>query len=144
MERSVSRLLGEKGNDIWSISPGSSVFEAITIMAEKGVGALLVMEGDYLCGIISERDYTRKVILKGRASKDCRVSEIMTSRVICVDPEWRVEDCMSLMTEKRVRHLPVVKDNKVLGVLSIGDVVRSLIKQKSHMIEKLESYILGH
>lgn len=137
----VKQILDSKGRDIWSANPENSVFEVIKIMAEKGVGALLVMDDDELVGIVSERDYARKVILKGRSSKGTPVKDIMTREVITTEPEKTIEDCMTLMTEKRIRHLPVVFDEKVVGVLSIGDLVKSIIADQQFQIEQLENYI---
>lgn len=137
----VKQILDSKGRDIWSVNPENSVFEVIKIMAEKGVGALLVMDDDELVGIVSERDYARKVILKGRSSKGTPVKDIMTREVITTEPEKTIEDCMTLMTEKRIRHLPVVFDEKVVGVLSIGDLVKSIIADQQFQIEQLENYI---
>src|SRR6516165_8343361 len=122
----VFDLLNDKGRDIWSIHPNATVYEAIDQLSEKGVGALLVMEGKRIVGIVSERDYARKVILKGKASRETYVWEIMSQPVICVPPEFTVEQTMALMTEKRVRHLPVVEEETVVGVISIGDVVRAI------------------
>lgn len=137
----ICDLLDDKGRDIWSLSPKSTVYEAIDVMAQKGVGALLVMEGERLVGIVSERDYARKVILKGRSSRDTQVREIMSYPVICARPELTVEQTMSLMTENRVRHLPVVADERVVGVISIGDVVRGIIEDKEFYIQQLTTYI---
>jgi CBS domain-containing protein len=137
----VSDLLKHKGRDIWSLPPDATVYEAIDQMAQKSVGALLVMEGERLVGIVSERDYARKVILKGKASQETAVREIMSRPVICVRPEFTIEETMALMTEKRVRHLPVVVDDKVMGVISIGDVVRSIIDDKEFYIQQLTNYI---
>ncbi len=137
----VKQILDSKGREIWFVSANDSVLDAITMMAKKGVGALLVMEDGRLAGIVSERDYARKVILKGRSSEGTRVSEIMTSDVISAKPEQSVEDCMSLMTEKRIRHLPVLNGEKVDGVLSIGDLVKSIIADQQFQIEQLENYI---
>lgn len=137
------QLLGEKGHEIWSVSPDAPVLDAIKSMAEHGCGALLVMDADKLVGIISERDYARKVILKGKASNTTPVREIMSDRVVCAAPTQLVHDCMTLMTEKRIRHLPVVDDGRVLGVLSIGDLVRSIIADQQGQIEQLEHYIAG-
>ncbi len=139
----VCDLLHEKGRDIWSLTPDATVYEAIDQMAQKGVGALLVMEGEQLVGIVSERDYARKVILKGKASREIQVHEIMTYPVICVSPELTVEQTMALMTEKHVRHLPVVVGETVVGVISIGDVVRSVIEDKEFYIQQLTTYITG-
>ena len=137
----VADLLKHKGGDIWSLPPEATVYEAIDQMAERSVGALLVMEGERLVGIVSERDYARKVILKGKASQETMVREIMSRPVICVGPEFTIEETMALMTEKRVRHLPVVADERVMGVISIGDVVRGLIDDKEFYIQQLTNYI---
>ena len=139
----VSELLRAKEREIWSVSPDSSVLEALNLMADKNVGALLVFEEEKLVGIFSERDYARKVILKGKASKDTTVKEIMSSKVLYVKPEQTVEDCMALMTDKRIRHLPVLEEDQVIGVISIGDVVKAIISDKDFMIHQLESYITG-
>ena len=140
----VSDLLKHKGQHIWSLPPDATVYEAIDQMAQKSVGALLVMEGERLVGIVSERDYARKVILKGKASQETEVREIMSRPVICVRPEFTIEETMALMTEKRVRHLPVVVEDKVMGVISIGDVVRGIIDDKEFYIQQLTNYITGH
>jgi CBS domain-containing protein len=140
MKRVCDLLVG-KGQDIWSVAPDATVYEAIDQMAEKGCGALLVMESKRLVGIISERDYARKVILKGKSSREIAVREIMSYPVICIPPELTVEQTMALMTEKRVRHLPVVVDETVVGVISIGDVVRAIIEDKEYYIQQLTSYI---
>jgi CBS domain-containing protein len=137
----VCDLLNDKGRDIWSLHPDATVYEAIDQMAQKGVGALLVMDGERLVGIVSERDYARKVILKGKASREIQVREIMSHPVICVPPEQTVEQTMALMTEKRVRHLPVVVEETVVGVISIGDVVRGIIDEKEFYIQQLTMYI---
>ncbi len=137
----VKQILDSKGREIWFISPNDSVLDAISTMAEKGVGALLVMEDGKLAGIVSERDYARKVILKGRSSKTTSVKEIMTAEVISANPEQSVKDCMSLMTEKRIRHLPVLDGDKIDGVLSIGDLVKTIIADQQFQIEQLENYI---
>ena len=139
----VSELLGAKGDEIWSVRPDGSVLEALNLMADKNVGALLVFEEEKLVGIFSERDYARKVILKGKASKDTTVKEIMSSKVLYVKPEQSVEECMALMTDKHIRHLPVLDENQVVGVISIGDVVKAVISDKDFMIHQLESYITG-
>lgn len=139
----VCDLLNGKGWDIWSLSPDATVYEAIDQMAQKGVGALLVMEDKQLVGIVSERDYARKVILKGKSSKEIQVREIMSHPVICVPPELTVEKTMALMTERRVRHLPVMVDERVVGVISIGDVVRAIIDDKEFYIQQLTTYITG-
>jgi CBS domain-containing protein len=137
----VCDLLNSKGGAVWSLTPDATVYEAIDQLSEKGVGALLVMEGKRLVGIVSERDYARKVILKGKVSRETYVWEIMSQPVICVPPECTVEQTMALMTEKRVRHLPVVEDETVVGVISIGDVVRAIIEEKEYYIQQLTSYI---
>jgi CBS domain-containing protein len=137
----VKQLLQAKGHDIWSVGPEDSVYDAIELMANKGVGALVVMEGDSLVGVLSERDYARKVVLQGRSSKGTKIKEIMTSRVVYARPEQTVEECMALMTDKRIRHLPVMDGDELLGVISIGDLVKSIIEEQQHVIEQLEQYI---
>ena len=141
--KQISDLLKHKGRDVWSLSPDATVYEAIDQMAQKEVGALLVMEGEKLVGIISERDYARKVFLKGKSSKDTQVREIMSYPVICATPELTVEKTMTLLTEKRIRHLPVVMGEKVVGVVSIGDVVRAMIDDRDFHIEQLTNYLTG-
>ena len=137
----VRQLLEEKGHEVWSIRPDASVFEAIELMAEKGIGALVVMEADKTVGLISERDYARSVILKGRASRETPIREIMTQRVICARPDQTVQECMALMTEKRVRHLPVMEGERLIGLVSIGDLVKAIITEQQFIIEQLEHYI---
>jgi CBS domain-containing protein len=139
----IVQVLQEKGCAVWSIAPDATVYAALESMAEKDIGALLVLAGDELVGIISERDYARKVVLKGKSSKDTRVREIMSEKVICVYPEQTIEDCMALMTAKRVRHLPVLADDKLVGVISIGDAVKAVIADQEFLIEELEKYITG-
>jgi len=139
----VSQVLAAKGHDVWSVMPDTTVYEALQLMAEKQVGALLVLGQGKLIGLFSERDYARKVILQGKASKDTPVREIMSSKVICVRPNQSTEECMSTMTEKRVRHLPVVENKRLLGVISIGDVVKAVIAEQEEVIEHLEHYITG-
>ncbi|MCZ7597481.1 MAG: CBS domain-containing protein [Gammaproteobacteria bacterium] len=139
----VSQVLKRKGNDVWSVRPDDTVFEAVRMMAEKGVGALVVMEDDRLVGIISERDYARKIILEGKASRDTPVSEIMTRKVLCVSPDRTVDECLALMSDKRARHLPVVEDKHVIGVLSIGDMVKVKIDEQQLQIDQLKQYISG-
>jgi len=141
--KTVAQLLRAKGHDVLSISPEAFVFEALKVMAEKNVGALLVVEGERLVGVFSERDYARKVILKGKASKEIPVREIMTSHVLYVRPEQTIEECMALMTDKRVRHLPVLEEERLVGVISIGDVVKAIIAEQDFMIEQLQNYITG-
>jgi CBS domain-containing protein len=140
---SVAHLLHTKGPAVWSIPPDASVYEAIQLMADKGVGALLVMEGQKLVGIVSERDYARKVILQGKSSRDTPVREIMTDKVFYVRPDQTVEDCMAVMTAHRIRHLPVLDDDRVIGVVSIGDLVRAVISEQEVRIQQLEQYIMG-
>jgi CBS domain-containing protein len=141
--KSVRMLLRGKGCEVLTIAPEAPVFVALEVMAEKNVGALLVVEGRELVGIFSERDYARKVILKGKTSRDTPVREIMTSRVVRVDPAQTIEDCMTLMTENRIRHLPVVDEGELVGVISIGDVVKAVISEQEFVIEQLQNYIQG-
>lgn len=139
----VSQILREKGDHTWSVSPDTKVFDALKMMAEKNIGAILVQDGNTLVGIFSERDYARKVILRGKASKEIPVREIMTAEVLYVRPSQTIEEVMALMTSKRIRHLPVMEENKVLGVISIGDVVKALISEQEFTIKQLENYITG-
>jgi CBS domain-containing protein len=139
----VRHLLEIKGNDVWSISPQASVYDALRIMDNKGVGALLVLEDDRLVGIFSERDYARKIILHGKSSRETLVSEVMTRKLWTVHPDQTIEECMALMTEKRVRHLPVLADDQVVGVISIGDVVRDIIYKQRETIKTLEGRAYG-
>ena len=141
--RLVKHLLEGKGSAIFSIEPNKPVLEAIRMMADRTVGALLVMEGTQLVGIVSERDYARKVILKGRGSAETAVSEIMTTSVITVAPGDSVNHCMKLMTERRVRHLPVIENGRVIGMLSIGDLVKAVIDDQAEQLEHLQRYIAG-
>ena len=139
--KTIKEILQSKSHGVLSISPEASVLEALRLMAEKEVGALVVLESERLAGIFSERDYARKVILHGKSSKDTPVREIMTAKVVYVRPEQSVEECMALMTDKRIRHLPVLQDNRVIGVISIGDVVKEVISEQRFVIEQLEQYI---
>ena len=139
----VSQILKVKGHDVLTVQPETTVYDALKLMADKNVGALMVLEADDVVGIFSERDYARKVILEGKSSKDLPVKDIMSSHVLYVRPEQSVEDCMALMTDKRIRHLPVLEDKKLVGVISIGDVVKSIISEQEFMIHQLENYITG-
>ena len=139
----VTQLLRAKGHEVLSVSPETAVFDALMVMAEKNVGALLVVEGERLVGVFSERDYARKVILKGKSSKEISVREIMSSHVLYVRPQHTIEECMALMTDKRVRHLPVLEEERLVGVISIGDVVKAIIAEREFMIEQLQNYITG-
>ena len=141
--KTVKDILGAKGSKVYSISPDATVYEALKRMAKKNVGSMLVFEGKDLVGMISERDYSRKTILKGRLSKDTAVREIMTTTVVSVHPDDDIEECMELFTDKWVRHLPVIEKGKVVGIVSIGDVVKSIIDYKEFIIEELENYIKG-
>ena len=138
--KKVKDILETKGRDVWYIEPGALVYDAMKLMADKGIGALLVMEERRLVGIISERDYARKIILQGRSSRSTNVQEIMTSRVVYTEPEQNIEECMALMTEKRIRHLPVMEGGQVCGVISIGDLVKAIIREQKFIIEQLERY----
>ena len=140
----VDVIIAKKGNQVWSIEANAQVFEALKIMAEKNVGALLVFEDQKIVGIISERDYARKVILKGKSSQTTHVSEIMTTEVLYVSPSQSAEDCLVLMTAKKIRHLPVLENDKLVGIVSIGDVVNEIILEEKHLINQLENYIRGY
>lgn len=139
----IQHCLQSKGNDVWSIHPDASVFDALNLMADKNIGALLVIENDKLAGMFSERDYARKVILQGKTSRETRVREIMSSRVFHVEYNQSIEDCMALMTEKHIRHLPVLEEGAIVGVISIGDVVKEIIAEQEFVINQLENYISG-
>jgi len=143
MSDTVASILRHKGHQVWSVSPDESVFHAIGLMADKGIGALVVIAGETLVGIISERDYARKVVLQGKSSKDTQVRDIMTSPVISVGPNHTVDDCMRIVSTKRIRHLPVVQGEKVVGIVSIGDLVRSVIATQGETIKYLQEYIVG-
>ena len=140
----ISEILNHKGAHAWSISPDATVYDAIQMMADKNVGALLVIDGGRLIGIISERDYTRKVVLKGKASKLTAVREILSDRVIHVTPAHTVEDCLRLMNDHRIRHLPVIDGERVVGVVSIGDLVNWIISAQTSTINHLQTYIAGY
>ena len=143
MKTTLKNLLKSKGSEIWSIAPDASVYEAIEQMANKGIGLLLVTEGQRPVGVISERDYARKVILKGRSSKETPVSAIMTQRIVYGRPDQTVEEALSVMTVNRFRHLPVIEDDRILGVLSIGDLVKVVVDAQQFRIDQLEGYISG-
>jgi CBS domain-containing protein len=142
--KSVRDILQNKGNDIWSIRPDSLIFDALKLMADKNVGALVVMDGKNVVGIFSERDYARKVFLKGKSSKETQVREAMTSHVLYIRPNQTLEDCMALMSDKHIRHLPVMEENRLTGVISIGDVVKEVIAEKEFIIGQLTNYITGN
>ena len=141
MKTTIRQMLERKGRDVWSVKPDTTVYDALTLMADKNIGALLVLDGARLAGIFSERDYARKVALLGRSSKELEVREIMTDRVVCIRPDQTAEECMALMTDKRIRHLPVLENDELAGIVSIGDVVRGVISQHEFNIEQLENYI---
>jgi CBS domain-containing protein len=139
--QTATEILRSKGNEVWSVKPDDTILNAIKLMATHEVGALLVMEDDKLIGIVSERDYARKVALEDRSSNDALVSEIMSTRVLCARPEQTVKECLALMSDKRARHLPVLDHKKVIGVISIGDLVKSIIADQQFEIEALQYYI---
>jgi CBS domain-containing protein len=139
----IDAILNQKSGDIWSVSPDETVYDAVKMMADKNVGALVVMEAEQLVGIISERDYTRKVMLRGKRSRETMVREIMSTDLKTVDPKESVDDCLRFMTEKRVRHLPVVDNGHLRGVISIGDLVKHVISVQSATLQQLENYISG-
>lgn len=139
----IRQILEQKSNDIWVTTPETSVYDALLLLAEKNIGALLVLKNDELVGIVSERDYARKVALFGKASVNTPVSEIVTTEVFSVGPQNSIEEAMALMTDKRIRHLPVIEEGKVVGVISIGDLVKSIIANQEYVIDHLEKYISG-
>jgi len=139
----VADILKSKGPEVWTITPETIVFDALKTMAEKNVGALVVLDKTGVVGILSERDYARKVILHGKSSKALKVTEIMSANVYSVNPEQNIEDCMTLFTNKRVRHLPVLQNNQLIGIISIGDVVKAIIADQESTIKHLENYITG-
>ena len=139
----VRNILQSKGPGIWSVEPETPVMAALKMMDEKNIGALVVTQRGSVLGILSERDYARKLVLKGRSSTDSTVHDLMTSSVITVTPEQTMDQCMDLMTSKRIRHLPVVENDKLIGLISIGDVVKAVISEKEFLIKQLENYISG-
>lgn len=141
--QTVRQLLGTKSPDIHAVAPQSAVIDAIRLMAEKGIGAVLVMDGARLAGILSERDYARKIVLRDRSSRDTPVASIMTADLVTVTPAATVEDCLQLVTDRRIRHLPVVEDGAVLGVISIGDLVKAVIEQQRQELGHLQQYIVS-
>ncbi len=141
--RTVDDLLRGKGYDVWTIDPDSTVYAALKMMADKNIGALVVLAGDTVAGIFSERDYARKVVLQGKFSREIPVREIMTGDVISVRPDQTIQDCMALMTQGRVRHLPVLEEGRLKGLVSIGDVVRAVVSEQEFMIHQLENFIGG-
>jgi CBS domain-containing protein len=143
MDITAETLLRSKGHEIFSVAPDCTVYDALKVLAEKDIGALLVFESEKLVGVFSERDYARKVVLKGKLSRSTTVREVMTENVITVDVNEKVENCMNLMTGKHFRHLPVVKDGRVTGVISIGDIVKTIISEQQSTIQYLEKYIVG-
>ncbi len=141
--QTINQLLQNKGNRVETVATDATVFEALAIMADKGIGALVVMQDNEPVGLFSERDYARNIILKGRTSKETQIAEVMSSHVVIAHPEQTVEDCMAIMTEKRVRHLPVMLDNQLIGIISIGDLVKAIIENQQFVIEQLVNYING-
>ncbi len=141
MQRTVGQLLDAKGSDVWTIGPDATVYEALQRLAEKDVGALVVVESGNVCGIISERDYARKIRLLERESRDTKVSEIMTSEVTTITRDRTVSDCMNTITEEHIRHLPVVEGDELIGLISVGDVVKAVIAEQAFLIQQLEQYI---
>ena len=141
--RTVAEILDSKGHDVWSVSASDTVYEEVKLMADKEIGGLLVMDEEKLVGILTERDYARKVVLDGLSSRDLPVSQVMTKKVLCVTPERTIDECMALMTDKRARHLPVVDHKRVVGVVSIGDLVKAVISEQRVLIDQLQHYISG-
>ncbi|NNF17938.1 MAG: CBS domain-containing protein [Gammaproteobacteria bacterium] len=139
----VKDILAHKSNQVWSVTPDTTVFDALKKMSDKSIGSLLVMEGEKLVGLFSERDYARKVVLHDKSSRTMPVTEIMTRRILCVSPERSVEECMALMTDQRVRHLPVIENKQVVGVVSIGDLVKAIMHDQQILIDQLQQYITG-
>ena len=143
MHKTVGHLLDTKGNDVWTIAPDATVYEALELLADKNVGALVVTENDRVCGILSERDYARKIVLEKRDSHHTRVRDIMTAEVRTVTRDESVADCMETITEHHIRHLPVVEDNRLIGIVSVGDVVKTVMAEQAFLIDQLSQYITG-
>jgi CBS domain-containing protein len=141
--KTVAQILKSKGREVWTITPETIVFDALKTMADKNVGALVVLDRTTVIGILSERDYARKVILHGKSSKELKAREIMSANVYFVGPDQNIEDCMALFTNKRVRHLPVLRNDELIGIISIGDVVKAVIAEQESTIKHLENYITG-
>lgn len=139
----VETLLADREGPIWSISPDATVYEALVLMDQKNIGALLVIEHNKVVGILSERDYARKIIIKGKSSKETLVSEVMTTEIYYVDKKKKMDECLAIMSDKRIRHLPVMEDNQLIGLISIGDVVKSIISEQEVVIDDLYNYING-
>ena len=139
----VHDVLSDKGSEVWTVGPSTTVYEALEVMADKNVGALVVVDDDKLIGIFSERDYARGLALKGKRSRETSVRDTMTDVVVTVSPSHSMKDCMEFMTNERVRHLPVLEDERIIGLVSIGDVVKSIMSYQEHMIQQLEAYITG-
>jgi CBS domain-containing protein len=143
MDEPITAILRNKGGDIWSVGPDETVYDAIAMMADKGIGALLIIANGQLVGIFSERDYARKIILQGRSSKNTKVREIMTGSPVTVTPDHTVDECMRIITHHRVRHLPVMDGDRLIGVISIGDLVNAIIAAQAQTIDHLRTYITG-
>ena len=141
--KTIKELLQKKGDMIWSVEPDMTVYDALKLMSDANIGAVLVMESGKIAGILSERDYARKIIIKGKTSKETLVREIMTEKVYYITPEVSVENAMAIMSDKHIRHLPVIENEKVMGVISIGDVVKTVISEQQYKIEQLEKYVMG-
>jgi CBS domain-containing protein len=141
--KTLKRVLADKGSTVYSIGPDATVFDALTEMADKQVGALIVLEDARVIGIFSERDYARKIILAGKSSRETTVREIMTDRVVYANPEMTLDECLAVMTDKRIRHLPIMREEELLGVVSIGDLVKGIIDEQRFRISQLESYVSG-
>jgi CBS domain-containing protein len=139
----IRQILNKKGNQVYSVAPETTVYDTLKLMADKNIGAVIVLNDGKLCGIISERDYARKVVLKGKFSKEIPVNEIMSSNVICIDPDQTITNTKAVMVQKRIRHLPVMEKDNLVGIVSIGDVVDAVLEEKSFMIDQLATYIKG-